>query len=318
MAMEKGPLQCCGICACVLFITTIILFALSFDTVDVCEMGIKYNNNLVMIDDETVYNNGRYFLGLGLSFIIFPTKLIPIEFIGISQLRAWSHEGQLVSLDLGFYYALDRSNIIDIYKKYGENYELRFTQYAVKAIKEVTIQYEAEEFFLIRRQIGDHMLAQLRATYREENLSVELFALREIKIPSNFEQKVISKVVEKQKYYTELRQREIALATAAITVLQGQGAARIALVKAEATALAKVTIANADADGQKLVYVQEASSYKNLSSSLGLSSEQLLNYQFAKFMGNVDSKRPTPSSFMLGFKGPLLQVQGATPIAPVG
>jgi len=312
MGLEGAQLRWCSGCACTLFITTIVLFALSFDTIDVCEMGIKYNANLVTIDEDGIYNNGRYFLGLGLSFIIFPTKLIPIEFIGSSQMRAWSREGQLISIDLGFYYALEREEMINIYKKYGEDYHVRFRQYAVKALKEVTIQYEAEDFFLIRRQIGDHMLAQLRATYRKENLSVELFALREIKIPSEFEKKVISKVVEKQKYYTELRQKEIALATAAITVLQGQGAARIRLVKAQATALSEVVIANAEQSGKQLVYEQEADSYGNLSSTLGLNSEQLLNYQFAKFMGNVDSKRKIPSSFMIGFETPLLQIKGSS------
>lgn len=307
MAGNKNYMWCSG-CACVLFITTIILFAVSFDTVDVCEMGIKYNNNLVTIDEDHVFNNGRYFLGLGLSFIIFPTKLIPIEFIGSSQLRAWSKEGQLVALDLGFYYELDREQMVSIYKKYGEDYQLRFIQLAVKAIKEVTIQYEAEEFFLIRRQIGDHMLAQLQAAYRKESLSVELFALREIIIPRDFEQKVVSKVVEKQKYFTEVRIKQISLATADITVLQGEGQARIDYVKAQSTATAKVTVAKANADGQKTVYEQEAASYSSLSDILGLSARELLQYQFAKLMGTVDDRRDTTSSFMMGFKGPIMQV----------
>jgi hypothetical protein len=68
-----------------LFIISIILFSVSFGTLSpvssgrvalLCsharitqtEVGVRYNNNLVSIQ-ERVYNNGRYFLGLGIWFV---------------------------------------------------------------------------------------------------------------------------------------------------------------------------------------------------------------------------------------------------------
>lgn len=73
-------------------------------------MGIRYNANLLTIEEDKVYSNGRYFLGLGstdflniafaliffkgVSFIKYPTTLVAAEFAGSQQLSAWSAEGK--------------------------------------------------------------------------------------------------------------------------------------------------------------------------------------------------------------------------------
>lgn len=51
------------------------MFSVSFDTLQPWEVGLKYNNNLKTLQSSRVYNNGRYFLGLGLSFEKFPITL---------------------------------------------------------------------------------------------------------------------------------------------------------------------------------------------------------------------------------------------------
>ena len=121
-----------GCCFCVLFITGVILFSVSFGTLTpvrchgclcLCmgfadgenvqtQAGIRYNNNLVSIEtvktpctalhcaafppdpvtlrttrhdtpQDSVYNNGRYFLGLGVWFISFPTNAQLVEYTGL-------------------------------------------------------------------------------------------------------------------------------------------------------------------------------------------------------------------------------------------
>lgn len=151
------------------------------------------------------------------------------------------------------------------------------------------------------------MLMQLREAFRQDHVTVELFALREISIPSNFEEKVVEKVVVAQTKFTEDWIKSSRLAQANITVLQGQGQATVNLITAYAEAAATIVVAEASADGLKAVSEEQASSFSKLASALQLAPEPLLKYQYAKLMGNMEDAHPS-INFMLGFKSPMLQV----------
>lgn len=305
----QGGGMICACCTAVLFLTSVILFAVSFDTIDVTQVGLRYNRIRKRIEEDKYYNNGRHFLGLGQSFITFPTTFVPIDFMEASALRCWSKEGQLVEIDVGFYYRLNRTRVSDIYSKYGKDYHNRLTQIAVRSIKAVTIQYEATEFFEVRQNIGTHMLMQLRESFRNEYVTVELFALREISIPNNFEAKVVQKVVEAQARYTEEWIRDSVLAQANITVLQGQGEASVNLITANANAAATIVVAKAEADGLKLVSEQQAATFSELATTLELAPQDLLKYRFAKIKGEMQHAHETSLSLILGFDNPVLQVK---------
>ena len=53
---------------------------MSFDVVEPIEWGLAYDNNIKKIDTDKVYNEGRYLIGLGRSFIIFPRTYQTIRY----------------------------------------------------------------------------------------------------------------------------------------------------------------------------------------------------------------------------------------------
>lgn len=65
---------------CVVFIISIILLSVSFDVVEPTEWGLAYDNNIKKIDTDKVYDEGRYLIGLGRSFIIFPRTYQTIRY----------------------------------------------------------------------------------------------------------------------------------------------------------------------------------------------------------------------------------------------
>jgi len=253
------------------------------------EMGIKYNHNTLTIDEERTYSNGRYFLGLGLGFIKFPSTLIAAEFDGGDNLTAWSAEGQEVYLEVGFYYRLDRSFLIDIYKRYDDQYNNRMLQIAKRVIKQVTIQYTAIQFFSDRTIIGERMNRDLRTSLADENMILELFALRSVDIPDAFEAKVQDKVVTLQTAKTASYRKDTAIARAANDVQEGYGYAVINRTLAEANARALLTVETAHAEGIKLLAAAEANAYQQLSSVLGLSSTSFLKYRWAQLLSSLES-----------------------------
>jgi len=270
------------------FLLSVILFAVSFDTLEPHSVAIKYNNNLKVIDEKRVYNNGRYFLGLGLSFIEFPIVCQVIEFRGLTALRMWSLEGQLVTVDLSLMYRLERKDIVSLYKRYALDYHQRLIQICIRTAKKVSIQYTAEEFFQIRRVIGEHMRAEMRRRLATEYVSLELFNLREIAIPNTFEQKVIAKQIEQQKVKTKEFMKETAIRRAATTVLFGITDAQVSLLRANATAERNVRVEKAKSVALQQIAEQEAISYSDLQSALGLSALDLLKYRYAQLMAGLE------------------------------
>lgn len=277
-----GPLSCC--CASV-FILGVVLFACSFDTLEPYEIGIKYNSVSLTVDEEHgAYSNGRYFLGLGTSFVKYPSNLIFAQFEGPTSLRAWSQEGQLIIVDLGFFYRLNRDRLVDIYKRYDQEYEQRVIQISTRAIKQITVQYNATNFFEDRTMIGNHMARELRKRMGEEDITMELFALRAVDIPDVFEQKVVQKVVKLQEKKTAVHQKETALERAEIVVKRGEGDALVNENIAKASNEVTRLVEGAKARGFEMVTTQAAASFQAMKTALGLNSTNLLKYRWAQLM----------------------------------
>jgi len=294
----------------------VILFAVSFGTLDPSEVGIRYNNNLVEIDQNKVYNNGRYFLGLGSWFVKFPAQLQTIEFNDEGfrgSIAAWSKEKQTVNLDISFGFKIDRNRVIDIYRRYDHDYAEVFAQIAVAVVKDVAIRYEASDFFVNRRAIAEQMKRTLRVRLKEEYATLEVFNLRGIDIPDKFERKIVEKVVQAQEERTAEEIRLTNVLRAKIEVIKARGDAQINLTLSTAQAERKRLIQEATSLGQAKLREQEAISYQSLQSALGLPGENLLKYRWAQIMdkleeSNADLPRPRKLEFIVGFKSPSLEV----------
>jgi len=300
-----------GCCFCTLFVTGVILFAVSFGTLNPTEAGIRYNNNLVEIDASQVYNNGRYFLGLGLWFITFPVNCQLIEYTGAYALDAWSKEGQLINLDISFFYRLQRDNLVELYRRYGQGYDAVFYNIGIVTLKSVTIQYTAVDFFTKRREIGARMKSALRARLLEEFATVDFFNLGTVGVPQEFESKILTKVVTNQQANIAVFTQQVNELLAQILLIQAQGSGAVNYTVAKANADASRVTNNAISLGSRNLRSQEALSYSQLQNALGLTGQKLLAYRWAQLMNKLPGTGPTSRNlqFFVGFKQAAIQVQ---------
>ena len=70
-AAERRPATCCSLAA---FLFSILLFALSWDTLEPTEFGLVANSitGRVDLDPKHVYEGGRHFIWLAHHFLVFP------------------------------------------------------------------------------------------------------------------------------------------------------------------------------------------------------------------------------------------------------
>ena len=64
------------------FLVSILLFALSWDTLEPTEFGLIANSitGRVDLDPKNVYEGGRHFIWLAHHFLVFPKNRVTIEF----------------------------------------------------------------------------------------------------------------------------------------------------------------------------------------------------------------------------------------------
>jgi regulator of protease activity HflC (stomatin/prohibitin superfamily) len=297
-----------GTCLFCVILTGAILFGVSFDTLEPTQVGIKYNFNLVDIQDNKVYDNGRYYLGVGLHFIKYPINLQNLDFIGTESVRCWSKEGQLLKLDVSMNYRLRRRDVIKIYRRYETGFHLRLKLIALESIKEVSTHYEATDFFNQRPQISEEMRNAIAAKFNTDFTDVELFNLRAIDLPDGFENKIVDKVVKAQEYQTAVNRLAIAQVRAANDVIRGNGDALINETLASANADAELVTENAKATALFHLRDTEAQAYSQLQLALNLTGADLLRFRWAQILDKLQGKTDTDFSYIIGFDAPTLTV----------
>ena len=131
--------QCCGACwAFILLLATAILIGASFHTLSPTEMGLDYDMWTCQVNDKVLFGNGRWFLGPGHSFIIFPKATRSVLMLSraadsstisdqqFSSLVARTYDGLSVELELSYQYRLEAAaeSLASLYRDFGLDYEV--------------------------------------------------------------------------------------------------------------------------------------------------------------------------------------------------
>ena len=90
----------------VILVAAAIMLANAFGTLSPLEYGFVQRWPSNQLDRTRVYKSGRYFLGLGNSFVVFPATAQKIDFVGSDQISAATKDQLSVGIDLTVYYKL--------------------------------------------------------------------------------------------------------------------------------------------------------------------------------------------------------------------
>ena len=148
-------------CCILSTITVIVLLAVSFRTLDINEYGLDYSSISKTIDSKAL-QGGFHFLGVGHSFIKYPSTFQTIEFSKELKsngppIKSRTSDGLEVAIEISFQYRLQYTQLYDLYMTFGTKYDLIFQKYAIDILTDATTQYTAYEFFMDRTSIGVKM-----------------------------------------------------------------------------------------------------------------------------------------------------------------
>lgn len=192
--MDSCLVALIGVFSFFVVLTSIVLFGISFDTVGVHEWGIIYNHINQKIDSKP-YGSGRYLAGLGKKFVKYPRDLIMIDMSSDSgaqtnSLSCWSNEGMNVFLDISLFLKIEKEKLYDLYFLYGGNWYSTLVRLSSSTIKEVTVEFNALDFFTKREDIKVKIIDSLKdkyQTYTQNAVKLIDIQLRDIDFEDSLE-----------------------------------------------------------------------------------------------------------------------------------
>jgi len=266
-------------------VTLIILFCFSFGTVEYQEIGLNYSWISQTIEEKP-YSNGRYFLGIGNSFIKFPRMVVSVFFLNdLAQnvhgpaLRSRTKDGLNVELEISFQYRLKPMEVFSMYQTLGAAYEKTYVRMAIEQLTTAATKHDAHFFFTNRTTISDEMHRTLEHLFNESAYAeVPFFQLRTVHLPSEFEDAIKETQVKQQEIQIAELEQKTKTVTFKTKVLQAEQAVRVMNNQAQAEA-ASVQAHNA-AYNKQYLYTQDlqTSSLQALKSAAAWGSAELLEY----------------------------------------
>eukprot|EP00753_Platysulcus_tardus_P014083 PLAT4028.1.p2 GENE.PLAT4028.1~~PLAT4028.1.p2 ORF type:complete len:329 (-),score=141.77 PLAT4028.1:135-1061(-) len=297
----------CSMCFGCVFFVGAILFGCSFSTLAPTEMGIAINRASVTIDETRVYTSGRWLLGLGRGFVVFPRTLQLIEFSDSGDtadapaLRAQSGRTR-ITVECSLQYQLRPQDLVLLWQKHEQRYHDKLVKIAQSALKVVASEFNSTLFYTQRRTIAAAMLEEVRARLAPEFVDVRFFQLRKVTLPESVDTSVLEKLVREENTNTANNQQQTGLIEAESAVILSQAQANITELTNEKQSEANVVLNEAIAEARKIRLDSESFALTALKDGLGWSNSQLLRFFWLKSLANHKSDK------VVGFEEPLVKV----------
>lgn len=107
-----------------------------------------------------------------------------------NSLSCWSNEGMNVFLDISLFLKIEKEKLYDLYFLYGGNWYSTLVRLSSSTIKEVTVEFNALDFFTKREDIKVKIIDSLKdkyQTYTQNAVKLIDIQLRDIDFEDSLE-----------------------------------------------------------------------------------------------------------------------------------
>ena len=286
-----------------IFTVFIVLFAMSWDTLDPTEYGLVQNGFTGYVDmrPEAVYEGGRYFIWLRHYFLPFPRNLRNLEFDSYGRRPPIPARtgpdpddresgGQPVTFSVSFQYQLQKYTVPTVYQSYGLAWEASYMRFAQQSITNVAQQFTPKQFWNQRREIELAMQTAVNESiYKQGYAIVRGLQLLKVDFKQNYEETITNIQLQEQLKVTKNYALDVTRVLKEVDILQSRTEAEIAVINANAQREATVLVNQAEADALKLEQGAKASWYRKLKETLGWNNADFLQYVKIKSLSSQPS-----------------------------
>jgi len=288
----------------VIFLISSILYGTSFGIVPPTSVGLNFDSTTKNYDSTTIYPPGRYFIWMNHFFELFPVTYQEVDFStesGSTPLSAVTDGGQVVTLDVSFFYRIDETKVPEIYSRTRNNLNGLIVGEATNSLKITASAYDVEDFFSLRREIAARMLLELNTNlYTKYHVWVPMLQLRNIVLPTNVQNSRTNLIIASQNTKTAELARQIVLIQEETAVLRESYSQNQTIILNTANSDSFTIEQNAIAEGNRLIAQTVAEAQRNFTESVGFTNtSHFMTYLFIKMLRSA----PSANSFIVGFDG---------------
>jgi len=299
---EDGAMIGCG-CYCVVLIVSCILFGVSWDVIEPTEVGIAFDGNIQKIEHDKLWGNGRYLIGLGRSFLKFPSTQQTIRFGDArtihfeepdgGEIVCRTKDGLEIKLEVAIQYVLSQNaeDLVLLYLDTGGEWVEFYMRIAQVVVRDVASLFDAIEFREARDVIAIKITQELDTAFQVMFASVPSAQLINMEIESLLADAITNTQVAKQDVYQAVNEQQVLEVEAQKDLEVSIKLKEIKIESAKKQADEILAIANAAANIIDNTINSQIQAYTNLTESLNLdSSDKLLSYLWLQAMQNNDVK----------------------------
>lgn len=176
---------------------TCVLVAFSFSTVELNQVGLKYDTLNENYDKSNIYLNGRHWVGLGSKMKTFNLDYQEIIFNkdNLGYIISKTSDPSEISLEIYIMYRLRPEFLIEIFKSFPDlDYQFSFNSIAKDAILDVAQYYSIYDYMKNRTAISEAFLNSVNKAFRSAYIELVLFELGEINFYDSYEEGLIDNI----------------------------------------------------------------------------------------------------------------------------
>lgn len=283
-------------------VTFIILFIISFDSLEYQEIGLNYSW-LSETVEEKPYESGRYYLGVSNHFIRFPKMVTSVFFIddpneGLQgpALQSRTRDGLNVRLEVSFQYRLFFDQLYKLYTTLGADYEKTFIRMAIEQLTTAATLHNAHFFFTNRTEVSTEMQNMLDRHFRAHAFAeIPFFQLRTVHLPAEFEDAIKETQVKQQEIQIAALEQKTNRVGYQTTVLQAEQAVKVLSNQAAAEASSILAQNEAYCTQYKVTQELQSEALSKMVEASGWSPKQLLDYLRIRAVRDHPSDKTTIS-----------------------
>lgn len=247
------------------------------------QMALDFDQIMLKIDEEKLWQNGRHFIGLGHEFIRFPREQQEIRFPdggSYNSLTARTKDGLRIEMDISFQFTLltQVDMIVELFYTWGMAYNDAYSTIARSVLRDVAAEWYAYDFFANRTNVERQMFNDLSPALFDVAATLETLQLMDVRFPVQFDNMLQETEAVRQGIKRALFEQEDAGV---------QALARVQRVAEEANVITnqKETVAQQnfnEIEKQRLTLIAQLSAEReafiSLEDETGMSGRELINY----------------------------------------
>jgi len=201
--------------------------------------------------------------------------------------------GQPISISFGFQFKFRKDLLEKVYKDFGVTYQERFDLISRNVISTQAQLYTPEEFWTKRSTVMiPSMIKALKTQMLAQgHVDVIDFQMLRVDFPDSYEAQITLYQLKVQQKVTQQYQQLVTNIGNHIIVMTAENTAKIAAVNATATSSSKMILNEARSAGFNIVQTQKAQTYAHMVTTLGLSTDELVEYIKLKAVGQHSSSK---------------------------